>query len=206
MKWRLFANSTQHATQGNIKSKAIYDACKSTCSIPKSQTANLLQITEEESTDLLCIREPYTIQNKVVGIPNKFRTYTIAGTRSRAAIVVTKNHTDVLLLKQRSGADAVVAEITVDGVKLILASMYFDIGRQIEVDLPKIEVVLQHSNGAWVLLAIDSNARSPSWHDSTTNAKGRTPDEYLMSKQLYILNEERLNTTFRNRRGVAILT
>jgi hypothetical protein len=31
---------------------------------------------------------------------------------------------DVLLLKQLSGADAVVVEITIDGIKLILASMY----------------------------------------------------------------------------------
>jgi len=54
-------------------------------------------------------------------------------------------HIDVSLLKQHSDADAVVAEITVDGVKLILASMYFDIDRQIEVGLSKIEAVLQHA-------------------------------------------------------------
>ena len=142
-------------------------------------TANLRQITEEESTDILCFQDPYIIQNKVVGIPNKFRTYTIAETQSRAAIVVTNNHIDVLLLKQHTDVDAVVAEITVDGVKLILVSMYFDIGRQIEVDLSKIEAVLQHANGAGVLLAIDSNARSASWHDSTTNTRGRTLDKYL---------------------------
>jgi len=40
-------------------------------------------------------------------------------------------------------------------------------------------------------------------HDTTTNARSRTLDEYLMSKQLYNLNEESLNTTFRNRRGVS---
>ena len=81
--------------------------------------------------------------------------------------------------------------------------MYFDIGRQIEVDLSKIEAVPQHTNGVGVLLAIDSNVRSASWHDSTTNARGRTLDEYLMSKQLYIFNDKDLNTTFRNRRCVS---
>jgi hypothetical protein len=81
--------------------------------------------------------------------------------------------------------------------------MYFDIGRPIEVDLSKIETVLQHANGVGVLLAMDSNARSASWHDSTTNARGRTLDEYLMSKRLHILNEEGLNTTFQNRHGVS---
>jgi hypothetical protein len=39
--------------------------------------------------------------------------------------------------------------------------------------------------------------------DSTTNARDRTLHEYLMSKQLYILNEEGLNITFRNRCGVS---
>jgi hypothetical protein len=71
------------------------------------------------------------------------------------------------------------------------------------VDLSTIEAVLQHANGAGVLLAIDNNARSASWHDSTTKARVRTLDEYLMSKQLHILKEESLNTTFRNRRGVS---
>ena len=68
-----------------------------------------MQITEEESTDILCIQEPYTVQNKVVGIPNKFRTYTLAGTRSRTVKVVTNKHIDVLLLKQHSDADAIAA-------------------------------------------------------------------------------------------------
>jgi len=31
-------------------------------------TANLLKITED-SPEILCIREPYTIQNKIAGIP-----------------------------------------------------------------------------------------------------------------------------------------
>ena len=70
--------------------------------------------------------------------------------------MVTNKHRDVLLLKQHSDADAIVAEITVDGVKLIMASMYFDIGRSIEEDLSKIEAVLQHANGVVVLLATDS--------------------------------------------------
>ena len=136
-------------------------------------TANLMQITEEESMDILCIQEPYIIQNKVAGIPSKFRTYTIPETRFRAAVVVTNRYIDVLLLKQYSDADPVVAEITTDGEKFILASMYFDICRQTEVDLTKIEAVLKHANGAGVLLAIDSKARSTSWHDTTTNVRGR---------------------------------
>jgi hypothetical protein len=60
-----------------------------------------MQITEEESTNILCIQKPYTMQNKVAGVPNKFGTYVqLPGARNRAAIVVPNNHIDALLLKQ----------------------------------------------------------------------------------------------------------
>jgi hypothetical protein len=39
-------------------------------------------------------------------------------------------------------ADAVVLEIKIDSLKIILASMYFDTGQQIEMDLAKTEAVL----------------------------------------------------------------
>jgi hypothetical protein len=166
-------------------------------------TANLVQLTEEESIDILSIQEPYIIQNKVTGIPHKYRTYTIPNTRSRAAIVITNKQIDALLLNQLSDADAVVVEISTNGVTLIFASMYFDIERQIDLDLAKINNILQHANGKGVILTIDSNARATSWHDKTTNARGKKLDEYLMSKQLYIMNEESTDTTFRTRRGAS---
>jgi len=151
-------------------------------------TANLMQLTEEENIHILSIQEPYIIQNKVTGIPHKYRIYTIPNTRSRAAIVITNKQIDAILLKQLSEADAVVAEVTINGVKLVLASMYFDIERQIEIDLAKIDNILQHGNRKGVILTIDSNSRSTTWHD-ITKARGKKLDEYLMSKQLYIINE-----------------
>jgi hypothetical protein len=36
-----------------------------------------------------------------------------------------------------------------------------------------------------------------------TNRRGRTPDEFLMSKQLYIMNKESCLTTFRSSRGTS---
>jgi hypothetical protein len=52
-----------------------------------------------------------------------------------------------------------------------------------------------------VLLAIDSNSTSTSWHDTQTNKRGRILEEFLISKHLYILNEESPLTTFLNSRG-----
>jgi len=67
--------------------------------------------------------------------------------------------------------------------------------------LLKIEAIIQHAKGVSVLIAMDSNSRSTSWHDILTNTRGRILEEFLMSKQLPKMNEESDYTTFRNRRG-----
>jgi hypothetical protein len=95
----------------------------------------------------------------------------------------------------------VVLRLILGNVKIILASVYFDINREIEIHLLKIEAILLHAKGACVLIAADSNSRSVSWHDTLTNKTGRILEEILMSKQINILNEESKYTTFRSRRG-----
>ena len=73
------------------------------------------------------------------------------------------------------GLEVNVGKITymvVSNLKNILASIYFDIGQQIEVELRKIEATLQYAKGTGVLIETDSNSKSGSWHDSKTKASG----------------------------------
>jgi hypothetical protein len=43
--------------------------------------------------------------------------------------------------------------------------MYFDIKQSIEEDLKKMQALLTHANGTGTIFAIDSNARSTTWHN-----------------------------------------
>jgi hypothetical protein len=131
-----------------------------------------VKIIEEDGTDILCIQEPYTIQNKVVGVPKKYKTFTSGEGTNWAAIVVTNKQVDTLLIKQLSDEDIDVLEVVIDNVKIILASMYFNISQQIGIDLLKIEAIIQHAKGVGVLMAMDSNSRSTSWYDTLTNTRG----------------------------------
>ena len=115
--------------------------------------------------------------------------------------MLTNNQIDSLLLRQLSDEDTVVLEVVSDKAKTIVASMYFDINRQIQDDLNKVEAIIHHAKEAGVLLAIDSNSRSKTWHDSQTNARGRILEEFLISKQLHILKEESSLTNFLISRG-----
>jgi len=139
--------------------------------------------------------------NKIAGIPRKHKIYASGEGRHRAAIVVTNNQINSLLLRQFSDEDTVVLEVVSDKDKTIVVSMYFDINRQIEGDLNKIEAIIHHAKGAGVFLAIGSNSRSTSWHDTQTNTRGRIHEEFLLSKHLHIMNEESTLTTFLNSRA-----
>ena len=81
--------------------------------------------------------------------------------------------------------------------------MYFDINRQIDIDLLKIEAIIQQTKDAGILIAIDSKSRSTSWHDLLTKSRGRILEGFLMSKQLHIMNEESNLTSFRNSCGTS---
>jgi len=108
-------------------------------------TNNLMKIIDEDGTDVLCIQEPYVIHNKIAGIPRKHKIYASGEGRHRAAIVITNNQIDSLLLRQLSDEDSVVLEVVSDKAKTIAASMYFDLNRQIEGDLIKIEAIIHHA-------------------------------------------------------------
>jgi hypothetical protein len=57
----------------------------------------------------------------------KYKIFATGEGRSRAAIVVTNNQMDTLLIKQLSDEDKIVLEVLFDNVKIIYASNYLDI-------------------------------------------------------------------------------
>ena len=92
-----------------------------------------------------------------------------------------------MLIHQLSDADTVVVEIIKGDTKLIAASMHFDRDYQIEVNLLKIESILNYTKNTGVLIAADCNARSTLWHDKLTNSRGRILEEFTTSKRLFIM-------------------
>jgi hypothetical protein len=79
--------------------------------------------------------------------------------------------------------------------------MYLDRQKTLEHDLTKVDAILQHAKRVGTIIAMDSNARSTSWQDTTTNNKGKHLEEYIISEQLHIMNKPSVNTTFESRTG-----
>ena len=164
-------------------------------------TANLMKYTADNKVDIICIQEPYINQGRTVGIDTQYKTFTAGEARSRAAVIITNRKVDATLITQLSDEDTIVLEITNGDTTIILASMYFDRLKPLEHDLTKVDAILQHAKRFGAIFAMDSNARSTTWHDTTTNNRGKHLEEYIISKQLHIMNEPSANTTFESRTG-----
>ena len=87
-------------------------------------------------------------------------------------------------------------------MSFLAASMYFDIDDQIQNNLNEMDKLIRFAKEGIILMAVDSNARSKTWHNAKTNARGRNLEEYLVSRHLHIINEECYRPISFNCRGM----
>jgi len=136
----------------------------------KSATNNLLKITDTEETDIIFVQEPYIYQNRPVGFGKKYRVFTAGTGKHRTAIIIRNDNVDAILLSEISDEDTVVLELIFNNLEFYAVCMYFDIQGQIENNLNKIDEIMKLTKGGKVLIAADTNARSKTWHDHSTNS------------------------------------
>jgi len=94
------------------------------------------------------------------------------------SIVVNDKHIDAIFISQLSDEYATIIEARVRSATLVIASMYFDLKRSIDQDFKKMQAVTAHAKGTGIVFAIDSNARSTTWHDVLTNKRGKKMEEF----------------------------
>jgi len=82
-----------------------------------------------------------------------------------------------------------------------MVNMYLDITEKLEKTIEKINDILQLTNTRGLLITMDSNSRSRTWHDKLTNSRGKKLKKFLISKQLFVMNEDSEMTTFQSTRG-----
>ena len=97
-------------------------------------------------------------------------------------------------------------EVIYGNLHFYAVSIYFDITVEIENSLIILENILKFVGLNGVVMAMDSNARSRMWHDVMTNKRGRKMEEFLMSNQLHLINEESDIPTFESRTGTVSYT
>ena len=102
-------------------------------------TDNLRRIIGKDSRAYFVSKNITQYKTKLPAYQKTTKLLASGGGRICAATVVTNNQVDTLLIKQLSVEYVFVVAVINGKVKIILATMYFNINREIEIDLVKIE-------------------------------------------------------------------
>jgi len=120
-------------------------------------TENLRKIIEE-GRDILCIEETYN-RKQNCWLTTILKSHRLRRRRKRAGIVINNKQVDTILINQLSDEDAAVMKIKVNNVTIIVASMYLNINRPIDIDMQKIYATLANAKGVGIIFTMDGNSR-----------------------------------------------
>ena len=167
----------------------------------RTATSNLGQLVNQHYVDITYVQEPYTINNKMAGLPRSHKVYTSGDGRKKTAIVINNDQLDATPITQLSNEDRVAVEAHSEAVKFFGVSKYFDSRRDIEEDIRWLEKLRNYTKGYGLIIAVVSNARSKMLHDTITNQWGIILEEFLICNDLYVLNEFTETPTFESNSG-----
>ena len=97
----------------------------------RTATFNLTQIILQNNTDVAFVNELYTVVNNMAGFPKSFKIFARGNCMKRSAIIVNSN-IYAIAIKQVSHEDAILIEISYQGLTFHAASLYSPIDRDIE--------------------------------------------------------------------------
>ena len=79
--------------------------------------------------------------------------------------------------------------------------MYFDGELHIELDIRRIEIIMNHIKGHALIISAYTNARNKMWYDVINNERGKILQEFITISDLHILNKKTEMPTFESARG-----
>jgi hypothetical protein len=68
-------------------------------------------------------------------------------------------------------------------------------------DIGKVEKIRELTKGKVLIIVMDSNLRSTLWHDTQTNQRGKNLEEFIITSDLFLMNEGTDIPTFETIRG-----
>ena len=170
----------------------------------KAEQATILlgQSMEGKTRQVSLISEPYTVMNKITGLPRNMKLIydrsCPRGTPPRAGICLSKDVT-LTSLDSLCNRDCAAGLIKLNGRNTLVASVYLDI-TQPTIPTWLDDLIDLTTSKRWpVILGIDTNAHS-TLYGPDTNGRGEEVEAFVLRHQLKIENTGML-PTFETHRG-----
>lgn len=148
--------------------------------------------------DITCIQEPYYLNNKIIGFSTS-DTVVNFDYKPRTATIIHSNVFDIFTLSKER--DLVILKLTTQNVEFIIVNAYAAPNENLNNMLYKIENLLTDHSNTQIIIVGDFNAKNPAWGGTRLDERGETITDFMMSNNLYLLNEKDSKPTFSTPNG-----
>src|SRR5690606_7134123 len=161
----------------------------------KTAAATLTQFFSKNLFDVALIQEPYVYRGKVRGLSSTGgHVFAPSVDSPRACILVNRRFRDAMSLSNFCSRD--VMSIKIKGIfsgnkpeDILIISAYFQgDSHELPPEALREAVEHSHSNNFKLLVGCDSNAHHISWGSSSTNNRGKSLFEFLISNNFLVFN------------------
>lgn len=153
------------------------------------------QIIREKVLDMALLQEPYYAYKNIRGLPS-YLSLLKPSCESPMVAAVCKRELDPVLLSGYSSRNMMVFSVHFSGIDLFIVNVYCQFGDDIDGYLQWIQSVLDNFRGKKVIIAVDSNAKSPMWFSERRDGRGRKVEDSIFANGLVLLNRENQPKTF----------
>lgn len=159
--------------------------------------ADLEIIMREGNIDILCLQEPYLYKGKVRGYTSSgCKVIQPDGTNPWVAVVAVEEKLQIFRVACEETEHLLCLHVVSEADEFYLINIYCQFSMRIEPFLINVEKVLNNLNSNKVIVLMDSNARSPLWFSNETDERGKIVEEFLLSRNLFVINEPNNPPTF----------
>lgn len=164
--------------------------------------AEVGQLMRETGCKIALLQEPYTNNSsRVAGLPEEMRVF--ANPDAGAAVVVDDRTLECVNLTNPGDLGVSVRIEGVFGV-IVATSVYCRFSQSIDAYLSYIDEVLLLDSSSPIIIGMDANATSPLWfsklsvhsHRYESHNRGILLEEFLCTRELYVVNERSEHYTF----------
>lgn len=148
----------------------------------------LRQKAVENGIDIMLLQEPYSRDNKLIGLGMGTRIIKDDSEHPWAAIAVLNPELQVLKLSHLCSPHLAVAQVSNRTSNFYIASAYFQLSHDIEPHIENLEQVLISLGGRNTIVGIDSNAKSPFWGARKRDQKGKLLEDFIAEWRLVVVN------------------
>lgn len=165
-------------------------------------SADLEMLMKHMGVDVLCLQEPYSYKGKVKRYTStNLRTTQPDGETPWVAIITKEEKVQVFNLVMDKSEHVMCVQVKTETEEFYLINAYCQYSLPINPMLQSIERILDKIGNFNVIITMDSNAKSRSWYAEETDERGKIVEEFLLHRNLYVINEPNNISTFLTTRG-----